>query len=102
MTTPSLQSQININTRPLQDAMKAVSESQLELIKSYKKQFALNRIELINSYKKQFALNRINLLPKMHTSDILKSSGVESALNQMRTVLRSTNYKEKIYSTVKK
>ncbi|MGG0902973.1 SH3 domain-containing protein [Bacillus subtilis] len=80
MTTSSLQSQININTRPMQDAMKAVSESQLELIKSY---------------KKQFALNRINLLPKMHTSDILKSSGVESALNQMRTALRSTNYKEK-------
>ncbi|WP_265463551.1 SH3 domain-containing protein [Bacillus velezensis] len=95
MTTSSLQSQININTRPFQDAMKAVSESQLELIKSYKKQFALNRIELTNSYKKQFALNRINLLPKMHTSDILKSSGVESALNQMRTALRSTNYKEK-------
>ncbi|MGG1418010.1 hypothetical protein ABE220_03855 [Bacillus subtilis] len=87
MTTSSLQSQININTRPMQDAMKAVSESQLELIKSY---------------KKQFALNRINLLPKMHTSDILKSSGVESALNQMRTALRSTNYKEKYTQQLRK
>ncbi|WP_052364762.1 SH3 domain-containing protein [Bacillus amyloliquefaciens] len=81
MTTSSLQSQININTRPLQDAMNAAFKTQLELIETLKKQ--------------NVALNRINLLPKMHTSDILKSSGVESAMNQMRMVLRSTNYNDK-------
>ncbi|MCY9159414.1 SH3 domain-containing protein [Bacillus atrophaeus] len=81
MNTTSLKYQFNINSRPLQDAMKAASKAQLELIETLKKQ--------------NVVLDPKHFLPKMYTSDILKSSGVKSAMNQMRTVLRSTNYKEK-------
>ncbi len=87
MNTSSLKYQFNINSRPLQDAMKAVSESQLELIKSYKKQ--------------NVALNRISFLPKMYTSDILKSSGIESAMAQLRMTLKATNYKEIYFQDIK-
>ncbi|WP_233499616.1 SH3 domain-containing protein [Bacillus velezensis] len=85
MTTSSLQSQININTRPLQDAMNAAFKTQLELIETLKKQ--------------NVALNRIKLLPKIYPLDVLKATRVETAkievaMNQMR-VMFSPRYNGK-------
>ncbi|MED1018623.1 hypothetical protein, partial [Bacillus atrophaeus] len=87
MTTSSLKSQINIRSRSLQDVMQAASKTQLELFETLKKQ--------------NVALNRTNLLPKMYTSDMLKSSGVESAMDQLRMTLKTTNYNEKYFQHIK-
>lgn len=67
--------------------MQAASKTQLELFETLKKQ--------------NVALNRINLLPKMYTSDILKSSGVESAMDQLRMTLKATNYNEEYFQLIK-
>jgi len=75
LNTSSLQSQINIHSRPLQDAMKAASKIQLELIEAYKKQNP--------------ALNTIIYSAITPPLEHKQLATLQSAINQVRTVLSS-------------